>query len=211
MLFKDRGEAGSRLAQLLLKDDFIASNLKNAIVVSLLRGGIIVGDIIAKKLKINHLPLVAVKISAPNNPELAIGALCFQAKYLNKRIVNSLSFDKQTIDQQIGFAQEKFASYLKRFHLKKNDYNILKNKIAILTDDGIATGATAKAALLFLRSLKAKAVVLAVPVAPTDFNTTDFDKIFILHQDLFFSAVSQFYQSFPQVEDDEVKKLITNN
>jgi len=203
MLFKDRVDAGKKLAKILYK-----KNLKNAVVVSLLRGGIIVGQEIAKKLKGNHFPLAVAKIPAPQQSELAIRALCFDLTYLESRIVSSLNIDKPTIKKQISIAKVKFRSYLERFNLKKSAYKKIKNKTVVLVDDGIATGSTVKAALLFTKSLKPKKTILASPVAPAEFINPGFDQLIILHYDPTFSSVSQFYKSFPQVEDEEIKRLL---
>jgi predicted phosphoribosyltransferase len=196
MLFQDRLDAGNQLA------DRLTDYKNNSIVVSLLRGGVIIGDAIAKKLKIPHLFLAAVKISHPDQSELAIGALCFNKIYLDNQYVSF--FDKKTINQQIKNAKIKFSSYLKRFNLKKTSFKTIKNKTVILVDDGIATGATVKAALMLLKSQVPKKIILAVPVAPVDFDYPGFDQIIILRRDQYFSAVSQFYESFPQVEDREI-------
>ncbi len=209
MIFKDRQEAGRKLLVRLFQNKEIKKNKRRVLVVSLLRGGIIVGDIIAKGLQVNHLPLVVSKIPAPESPELAIGALCFDIVYLEKRVVNSIGLDNISISKQIETAKVKFNSYLKRFEIKKSSYSRrLKNKIIILVDDGIATGATVKAAILYLKSKKPKSIYLTIPVAPVDFYITGVEKQFILHKDIAFGAVSQFYEHFPQVEDNEVKKLL---
>lgn len=209
MIFKDRRDAGRKLLVRLFADREIKKNKRKVIVVSLLRGGIVVGDIIAKGLDVKHLPLVVTKIPAPYNPELALGALCFAVTYLEKGVVNSLGLQKAEIVNQIEVAREKFNSYLERFGIKKSLYSrSLKNKIVILTDDGIATGSSVKAAILYLKSKKPESIILAVPVAPTDFYITGVDKQFILHKDFAFSAVSQFYEYFSQVADEEVKKIL---
>ncbi|MEK7633609.1 MAG: phosphoribosyltransferase family protein [Patescibacteria group bacterium] len=196
MLFQDRLDAGNQLA------DRLTDYKNSSIVVSLLRGGVIVGNAIAKKLNIPHLFLAAVKISHPDQPELAIGSLCFNKIYFDNQYVSF--FDKKTINQQIKNAKIKFSSYLKKFNLKKLGYKKLKNKTVILVDDGIATGATVKISLIFLKSQGPKKIILAIPVAPVDFDDSEFDQIIILRRDQSFSAVSQFYQNFPQVEDGEV-------
>lgn len=206
MIFKDRAEAGKKLAEILSK-----KNLKNLVVISLLRGGVVVGEEISRRLKINHLPLAVAKIPAPYQSELAIGALCFDFTYLESRIVISLNIDKPTIKKQVNIAKEKFRSYLERFNLKKSIYKKIKNKIVVLVDDGIATGSTVKAALLFVKSLKPRKIILVSPVAPTDFINPGFDQLIILHYDPSFSSVSQFYLDFPQVEDEEIKKILPIN
>ena len=211
MIFKDRQEAGRKLLVKLFEDRDIKKNLRKVVVVSLLRGGAAVGNVIASGLQVKHLPLIVAKIPAPHNPELAIGALCFDITYLEKSVVGSLGLTKGEIVDQVEIAKEKFNSYLKRFGIKKTFYSrSLKNKIIILTDDGIATGSTVKVAILYLRSKKSKAVILAIPVAPADFSAVGVDKEFILHKNFAFGAVSQFYEHFPQIDDKEVKKILAS-
>lgn len=208
MIYKDRDDAARELLKILKKDSLVKRGGDNLVIVSLLRGGIIVGKLLANKLGAGHLPLVVAKIPAPFQEELAIGALCFDTVYLEKRIIESLNLSRSQISRQIEVARTKFDSYLKHFGIEENLYKKVKNKIAILVDDGVATGATARAGALFLKEQGAKYVVLAVPVAPVDFDPAGFDRFIAVHKDPSFGSVSQFYQDFPQVEDEEVKKLI---
>lgn len=202
MIFKDREDAGEKLSEKLFKDKNLLKNRRQVIVVSLLRGGIVVGRVIARKLRLKHISLAVTKIPAPHNPELAIGALCFDTVYLQEDIIGQLDLKEESIKNQISIAKTKHKEYIKKFSLEKIDYEKkLKNKTVIIVDDGAATGATTKAALLFVKSKKAKKIILAIPVTPTDFDTKRFDQVFILHRDPFFSSVSQFYESFPQVEE----------
>ncbi len=206
MVFKDRGQAAEKLYQLLKK--YSKSTKNKLVVVSLLRGGVILGDVLSKKLKAKHLGLIVTKIPAPFNPELAIGALCFDITYLQREIVNQLRLSKKEISIQVVSSEQKFIDYCQRFGIKERDYGVIKDKTVILVDDGIATGASSKAAALFCKSKKATEVILAVPVAPSDFKTEGFDRVFILHKDPGFHAVSQYYDFFPQVEDSQVRKLL---
>lgn len=206
MVFKDRAYAAEKLYQVLKKNSRLKKN--KSVVVSLLRGGLILGDVLSKKLKTKHLGLVVTKIPAPFNPELALGALCFDVTYLEKYIIEQLKLNKKEISSQVVVAEQKFIDYCRRFGIKEKDYGVLKNKVVVLVDDGIATGASAKAAALFCKSKSAKEVVLAVPVAPSDFKTEGFDRVFILHKDPGFRAVSQYYDYFPQIEDYEAKTLL---
>lgn len=206
MLFKDRADAGEKLANLLSKR--LANDRDKVIVVSLLRGGVVVGSIIAKKLALIHLPLVVTKIPAPFQPELAIGGLCFKQTFLKTSVINSLGLTNLEINEQQQVAKTKFVEYCQRFNLKEKNYSIIKNKAVILVDDGVATGSTVMAARLFLKERGAKKIILAVPVAPTDFHVPGFNQIIIFHKDPYLSAISQFYVSFPQVEDEEVRKLL---
>ncbi len=207
MIFKDRRDAGRKLLVKLFQK--LKKTKQKIVVLSLLRGGTEVGDIIAKGLSAKHLPLVVAKISSPDNPELAIGALCFDTVYLEKKVIDMLAIDKSDIRSQIQKAKEKFNSYLKRFGIKQNVLSRwMKNKIAIIVDDGVATGSTIKVAILFVKSKNPKSIILAIPVAPEDFSIPGIDKEFILHKANDFKAVSQFYKRFPQVEDDDVKRMM---
>lgn len=208
MIFKDRIDAGEKLATSLEK----FPETKKAVVISLLRGGAILGAVISKELKIRHLPLVVTKIPAPLNPELALGAYCFNTIYLEPTIINSLEVDNKIIRKQISLAQKKFNDYLKKFNTKKADFEQMKNKTIIVVDDGIATGATVKAAISFLQKVSPKRIILAAPVAPIGFTlgSIKIDRTIIIHWSPVFSAVSQFYKNFPVVEDKEIKK-ITNS
>jgi len=208
MIFKDRAEAGRKLSQLLEKSPGIKRFRRNLVVVSLLRGGFIVGNVVAKKLGVNHLPLVVAKIPAPHNEELAIGALCFNMVYFEKPIIGLLNIPMPVVNAQVKIARKKFNSYIGRFSIKKQVLKSqLKNRVVILVDDGIATGSSIKAALGFIKKLRPKKIFLAVPVAPSDFKIAGINQTLILHKDLCLSSVSQFYRHFPQVEDDEIKAI----
>ncbi len=207
MIFKDRQRAADKLYQDLKKNLQIKKNSQYCIV-SLLRGGLILGTILAKKLKVKHLPLVVTKVPAPYIPELAIGAVCFEFTYLEPPVIHSLGLAKSEIHQQIKIAEHKFVQYCQNFHLSEDLYGPLKKSVVILVDDGVATGASVKAALLFIRSKKPKATLLVAPVAAADTDLRGFDKLYILDRPSSFGSVSQYYKHFPQVEDDEVKKII---
>lgn len=203
MLFKDRVDAGQKLGKLLKKHAG-----RGPVVISLLRGGAVVGHEVAKVLKARHHPLPVAKISSPIQPELAIGALCFDEIFLDQSIIKPYEFDKTAIVKQIGAARKKFSSYLKRFSIKKSLYKNVENKTVVLVDDGIATGATMRAGALFLKTMSPKKIIAASPVGPADFDGSGFDKVVIYHRDPVLSAISRFYQNFPQVEDEEIKKLL---
>jgi len=207
MVFKDRADAGKKLARELTSH--FRPQEKNPVIISLLRGGVVVGDMIARELRAKHLPLAVAKISAPGSPELAIGAVCFDITYLEKDVIDSLKPSRLELIRQIQIGRMKFQSYAKKFELKKTGFeHSLPKKTAILVDDGIATGSTMRAAALFVKKQKPKKIILASPVAPDDFDTRGFDEIIILHRGVGFSSVSQFYESFPQIEDSMVKKIL---
>lgn len=209
MIFKDREDAGLKLYFLIKDDPSIKKNKKSVLVLSLLRGGVVLGATLAKKLGVSHLPLVVTKIPAPYNPELAIGALCFEVTYLEERVINEIGLSKSDISDQIKLAEHKFIEYCNRFNIKEKQYVKLKNKIVVITDDGVATGATIKAAVLYVKLKKPKKIILAVPVAPEGFKIKGVLKQYFLHKDPYLVSVSQFYQDFPQVEDAEVKAILS--
>lgn len=208
MIFKDRQDAARKLLQELKKDG-VLKDRANVVVASLLRGGAVLGRVLSTKLKVPHLPLACAKIGAPFNEELAIGALTFDVVYLEKRVIDSIGLSKSEIREQIARAKEKFKKYSQRFSIKKSSYDVMSGKVIVIVDDGIATGATMKAAALFVKERGAKEVIVAAPVSAEDLDVSGIDRSIILHKDPHFSAVSQFYEEFPQVEDDEVKKILS--
>lgn len=210
MLFKDRRDAAGKLLKILKADLLVKKNLGNIVIISLLRGGVVIGKIIADKLKAVHLPLVVAKIPAPHNEELAIGALCFDIPYLERSILQNLNLHNNEITRQIAIARYKFETYTKEFGIREKLYDAVQNKLVIVVDDGIATGSSAKTAVLFLKTKKPKGVIFASPVSSTDLNLPGYDKVIIAYQDASFSSVSQFYQSFPQIENAKVKQTLSS-
>ncbi|KKQ01516.1 MAG: Phosphoribosyl transferase domain protein [Candidatus Roizmanbacteria bacterium GW2011_GWA2_36_23] len=209
MKFKDREEAAYQLLQILRNHEAIQKNIKKVVVVSLLRGGVVVGNILARGLSRPHLLLASLKIPSPHNPELGIGALCFDIIYLEPAIVSPLELTQQQIKQQIKITENKFKQYKQIFSLKKTDFKKkAKNKIVLLVDDGIATGSTIRAAALFLKKTGVDQIFIAAPVAPADFDSRGFNGLYILHNEDGFSSVSQFYENFPQISNEEVKKIL---
>jgi predicted phosphoribosyltransferase len=207
VIFKDRIDAGKKLANFLAQNDFFKKikDKKKIIVVSLLRGGVIVGVPIAEKFKTKNLPLPVAKIASPQNQELAIGAFCFSQIYWEKEILNLYFFPKEEIDKQLEKAKQKFFSYCQKFNINEKIFETLKHKTVILVDDGIATGATVCAAFYFLKTKKPQTIILASPVGPSDFKNPGFDKVFIYHKEKYFSAISQFYEDFSPVEKVKIE------
>lgn len=202
MLFKDRSTAGEKLARKIIEEGFAKNSNKN-IVLSLIRGGAPVGERIAAKLKSPHYPFIIKKISSPHNPELAIGAMGEESYYLNRDTIKMLLLSQTQIKKQINKTKNKILTLKKVYPTKKIE---LKEKHVFLVDDGIATGSTAYAALKLLKRQKAKKIILAVPVAPKDFEGKGFNDLVILDKPVDFSAVSQFYEYFPQLSNEQVKE-----
>lgn len=203
MLFYNRAEAGKKLAKELKK---YKSN-KNAIVLGLPRGGVIVAYEVAKDLDLPLDIVVPRKIGAPNNEEFAIGAITETGEGIFdetsiKYLAISEKYLKETVEKEKQEAQ-------RRLKLYRGDRPVidLTEKIVILVDDGIATGSTMLAACKSVKVRGAKKLVVAVAVTPKD--TVDkvkkiADEFVYLYAAKNFMAVGQFYNIFEQTTDEEV-------
>ncbi len=205
MVFKDRREAGSLLAKELerYKD-------KDLIIFAIPRGGVVVASEIARKLRCSLTLVIPRKIGAPFNPELAIGAVAPDGqKILNQELVESLKVTESYLKKE-SEKQVKESERRRKVYGVKGIEN-LQGKIAIIVDDGIATGYTALAAARYIKLKGPKKVILAVPVAPPEtieWLKREVDEIVVLDTPIWFSAVGQFYENFEQVSDAEVLKAL---
>ncbi len=217
--FHDRREAGKYLAEkikLHIKNNFNSETKRDFfIVMAIPRGGVIIGDIIASELNIDMDIIISKKIGAENNPELAIGAIMADGSYiLNEDIVNRINISDEYIQKQIEIQKKEIERRLIEFKSKKEYHNNLKDKIIILVDDGIATGATILAAVKWIKEKQhCKRLIVAVPVAPAENNILDklnqiADKVIVIFTPYDFAAVGQFYERFDQVSDKEVKEIM---
>lgn len=207
MEFKNRLDAAEKLLTLIKKEELIG----DVILISLLRGGTIIGDYLATKLKVKHFPLVSIKISAPFNQELAIGAICFDVTHIEEKIIKMLNLSNSQITKQVKEAEKKFINYCMRFNVEVKKFDILSGKTVIITDDGVATGSTLLAAVDFIKTKVPQKIIIALPVAPTNFEVEGVYKSIIIHKDPTFTAISQYYRNFPQVEDNEINALKSIN
>jgi len=143
--------------------------------------------------------LVVAKVGMPGQEEFAIGAICDDKAWWNEQLKRMIS--KRDEGRQINKAQEKIVEYEKKFGLGKIDYERkFKKKWVIVVDDGVATGATVKVAAEFVKTKEPEKLILAVPIAPTDFEAGKFDQLVALKRDPEFRAVGQYYEDFEQVE-----------
>lgn len=206
-LFKDRTDAGKQLAQLLLP----YKRRKDVIVVALVRGGVPVAAEISPVL---HAPLdivVVRKIGDPGAPEFALGALTQSGEPLfNEQFMQRIYLAEQAVLAVIDQEKQELQRRLERYRGTKAPLNC-QDKTVILVDDGIATGATMRAAIASVKSLGAKKVVVAVPVCPQEV-VQEFelqcDEFVCLEQPAYFPAVGYFYEQFEPVEDEQVSKFI---
>lgn len=205
-MFEDRSSAGFILAKKLEK----FAKRKNVLVLGMARGGVAVAKVISTYLNVPLDVLVVKKIGAPNNPELAIGAIGpKRSVFWNRELVAQLKI-KPVFAQELRRGKEKERKEQEKA-LRGNKGLEILGKTVILVDDGIATGASVLAAAIFLKEEKAKEIILAAPVIARD-TLRDISKYFditiILQVEREFNAVGQFYKNFPQVENEEVIRLL---
>ena len=206
MKFGNRAEAGRELAARLL-----TWHDSGAVVLGLPRGGVPVAAEVARVLHA-RLDVVPVrKLGVPYQPELAFGAIgeggvrvVEHDTVRSTGMLASEAAEVETCEERVLRAR---VHHLRALHPAVP----LLGRTAIVVDDGIATGATAKAACLSVRRRGASHVVLAVPVAPTDWRTNigeAADECICVSEEPHFHGVGQFYADFGQVSDDEVDRLL---
>lgn len=207
MVFKNREEAGKKLASKLKN----FQNKKNLIVLAIPRGGLVVGKELSQALDCPLDIIVTKKIGAPGNPELAIGAVGATGEpVINMELAHKVGADEKYLQKEIANRQAEVGRRVKEYRGDKPSLN-LKNKIVIITDDGVATGATMEVAVEVVRQEEPKKIVVAVPVTARDSLEKleeKADEVIYLDAPLMFFAVGQFYQEFGQVSDKEVKEIL---
>lgn len=200
--FRDRLAAGERLATALQE-----YRNTESIVLGMARGGVVVGYAVAEGLDLPLAALVVRKLGAPHNPELAIGAVSETgALWLDQRMVEATSAGAEYIRKEVA-AQVAEAQRRRREYAIGPALDAVHGKTAIITDDGMATGASALVSVQSARDRGASSVILAVPVASRQavrFLEPSVDQLVVLAQPEPFYAVGLYYQHFDQVTDDEV-------
>ena len=202
-MFKDRRHAGEILA-IKLKAKY--PKVENGVVLALPRGGVVLGKIIAQKLALPLDVIVTRKIGAPENPEYAVAAVSEHELIISRRENPNQSYLKKEVAKE----RREIKRRLTVFRGPKPPV-MIKNKNVFLIDDGLATGLTMEAAILEVRRQKAAKIVLGVPVAPPEIAqrlSRQVDDMQILLIEPMFFAVGQFYESFRQINDQEVKDLM---
>ena len=187
---------------------------EKSIVLAIPRGGVVVGYEVAQKLRVPLDIIVPRKIRAPNNPELAIGAVTEDGIMIfYHKLIEYLGVSQSQIKEEIQRQQKEIKRRL-RFYRGDTPFPNLKDIHVIVVDDGIATGATMRAALASIRKRGAKSVILAIPVASTEalkMLEREADSIFCLFTPYPFFAVGRFYRNFEQTSDEEVVELLKKN
>ncbi|MBI5401183.1 MAG: phosphoribosyl transferase [Candidatus Yonathbacteria bacterium] len=199
MIFKNRSEAGKKLAHLL--EDMRGTN---AIILALPRGGVIVAKELASALNLPLDIIVTRKIGAPGNDEYAIGAIDIDGEGVWSEFERA-QVDRTWLAKKIESEKKEAERRWQKYRGTRSPFD-LHGKTAIIVDDGIATGLTMRAAVAYAKRKGAQKVVVAVPVAAADSarNLKTEADVRILETPVFFSAVGEWYEEFPQTEDNEV-------
>lgn len=210
MQFTDRTEAGSMLADRLKK-----YKGEKVVVFALPRGGVVTASKIAQEL---HVPLdliLAHKIGHPSQPEYAIAAISEDGHVMENS--SEVAQVDQTWYEQAKAREMEEIRRKRREYVKGRKEIIVRDAIAVLVDDGIATGLTMKAAILELRHKNPKKLVVAVPVAPHSTAQAlksmvdEFIGLIVPSDGSFLGAIGAYYRDFTQIQDGEVISLLEEN
>jgi putative phosphoribosyl transferase len=205
MLFRDRSDAGERLAAALAQ-----WHGRNPLVLAIPRGAVAMGAIVAERLEGDVDVVLTRKLGAPGNEEFAIGAVDETGWVYLAPYANSTGATRDYIDREV-------ATQLETMRRRRAQYTPArapidpKGRIVIVVDDGLATGATMITALHSVRAREPQGLVCAVPVGSHDAveNVRPYaDEVVCLDASYDFFAISQCYQRFPQVSDNEVVAIL---
>ena len=204
MPFKDRAEAGRKLAMALSK-----YKDRQPVILALPRGGVPVAAEVASALDAPLDLILVRKVGVPFQPELAMGAVVDGGAHIvvrNEDVIRMAGVDeaefKSVCDAELAEIERRRERYL-----GGRERVDVAGRTVIVIDDGIATGATTRAALRAVRARNPKTLVLAVPVAPTESLATlrqEVDDIVCLEDHEFFGAIGFYYRDFRQISDEEV-------
>ena len=199
-----------RIAGKLLAEKLASIIEGKAVILSLPRGGTIVGAEVAKTLNAEHHLVICRKIGAPYNPEIAVGAVTQNGKLIKDDVlIDTLAVTRGYLESQAELELKEIKRQLREYKDEK-EFPDLKNKAVVIVDDGLATGFTMAAAVEFICSMKPSRIIVAVPVGSAEAIAKIrplVDHIICPLVPEKFSAVGQFYQNFHQVNDEEVKKI----
>jgi putative phosphoribosyl transferase len=205
LLFADRGEAGEQLAAAL--SDLAGPDL---VVLGIPRGGVEVAAVVAERLGAPLDVVIPRKVGAPGNPELGLGAVAEGVQVLDARLIRVLGVSSDYLRAEIAAQEEEIRRRASAYRGDRPPAE-LTGRVAVVIDDGVATGGTAAAALRWARARGASRVVLAVPVAPPEILRRlehEADDLRVMHLPSPFTAVGQWYGEFPQVSDERVVALL---
>lgn len=204
--FRNRVEAGRLLAR-----ELDAHKGPRTVVLGIPRGGVVVAGEVARELGAELDIVLARKIGAPGNPEAAIGAISEDGKlFLDNRLSSYVSERDAYVKAETHRQMERIRELSEQFRAIRPKA-ALKGRTVILTDDGVATGATMRAAAWAARHEGPERLIIALPVGPVEAIESlaeDADEVIVLRTPPYFAAVGQFYLDFAQVTDEEVERIL---
>jgi len=207
MIFDDRMDAGRRLATACRP---FRDSWPRPVVLGIPRGGVPVAAAVADALDAPLDVIVVRKLGLPGNAEVAMGAIGEGVRVVDDDLIRAVG----VTDEQLARVEEReHAELARRLGRYRDDRHPVETtgRTVIVVDDGVATGATARAACAVVRAQGAASVVLAVPVAPPDWMPRpgrDADTFVCVARPEHFFAIGQWYRDFTQTTDDEVRRLL---
>jgi putative phosphoribosyl transferase len=204
-MFTSRSGAGYLLAPK------ISTEIKAGILLAIPRGGVVVAQAVREKLGWLLSLVFTKKLSALQNEELAIGAVgeSRSSVFLNQELIDQLNIKKDYLNREIDLRIAQIKRRQKSYSFES--WPSLVNKKVVIVDDGAATGATIIAAARQVREEKPDEIIVAVPVVAVSALKKikkEVDRVIYLEAPKLFFSVSQFYQNFDQVSDEEVKNIL---
>lgn len=204
--FLDRSEAGRLLGDLLRAQ----ATHPDAVILGLPRGGVVVAFEVARRWQRPLHAFLVRKLGVPGHEELAMGALADNGDYfLNEEVLKSLRISPDIIDNAVARERRELARQEQLF--QTGPAPDLKAKLVILIDDGLATGATMRAAVLAVRPRQPARIVVAVPVAAPDIAREferEVDEVVCVQSPPNLGGVGEWYEDFSQTTDGEVQELL---
>ena len=206
MIFKDRNDAGRKLAEKLLN----YKNKRSVIVLGIPRGGVVVAAEIAHRLQLPLDVVVIKKIGAPGNEELAIGATGTDYSNFRDDPIREYHLSSKYLQEQIREKQQQARARYTFLRGNRKKLSV-RGKIIILVDDGVAMGATMMTAIQILQKEKPKKIIVAIPVAPPRavYRLREaVEEVICLREEEYFTAIGQFYADFNPVQEEEVRRIL---
>ena len=223
MKIKDRESAGNILGE-TLKEIVKKEDRNNTLVLGIPRGGLIIAEIIARKLACGLELIIVKRLRSLHNEELAIGAVTEDGTtFMNQLIIEKLKISQEYIEKEISYQLQEIKRLKQLYQHKNKSYlesNVIdfKNKTIVIVDDGAATGSTIIAAIRSVRkNMNPKRLIIALSVLPKGtikiLNNEDIDQMEVITspQNGKFVSIEQYYQNFDQITDKQVIEIIQQN
>ena len=208
MVFRDRVEAGRLLGEKLRAEGFQGPGVR---ILGIPRGGVVTASAAAEVTGGQLDVIVSRKLRAPFNPELGIGAVSeHDALYVSWEIARELGVSQEYLEREIEHQKGVVKAYVEKFRM--GEPLSLKGSVAVVVDDGVATGATVIAAAMACRRAGAEQVVVATPVIAEDVAplvSRYCDKLVYVLKPAVLYAVGMYYEDFSEVTDEDVARLLS--